>query len=59
MVLGRVARSHDRQWLYVELPHTALAPDFQNQTRPYNLQVATGFNGHLRLSLEISASDPD
>ncbi|MCS7031835.1 MAG: N-acetylmuramoyl-L-alanine amidase [Gloeomargarita sp. SKYG116] len=58
-VVGRVTRSHDRQWLYVDLPNTAVSVGFQDQTRPYNLRVETGNSGHVRLVLEVSSNDPD
>ncbi len=56
---GRVLRSKDRQWLYIDLPNTAVSSSFQNQTRPYNLRVEPGLTGSLRLALEVKTSDPD
>lgn len=58
-VVGRLIRSTDRQWLYLDLPNTAVSSSFQNQTRPYNLRVEPGFNQSVRLSLEVKTSDPD
>ncbi|MEN9243984.1 MAG: N-acetylmuramoyl-L-alanine amidase [Gloeomargarita sp. DG02_5_bins_242] len=58
-VVGRVIRSKDRQWLYVDLPNTAVSSHFQNQTRPYNLRVESALNGRVRLSLEVKTAEPD
>ncbi len=58
-VVGRVLRSKDKQWLYIDLPNTAVSNSFQNQTRPYNLRVEPGAMGSLRLALEVKTSDPD
>ncbi|APB35236.1 N-acetylmuramoyl-L-alanine amidase [Gloeomargarita lithophora Alchichica-D10] len=58
-VVGRVLRSKDKQWLYIDLPNTAVSGSFQNQTRPYNLRVEPGLTGNLRLALEVKTSDPD
>lgn len=58
-VVGWVRRSKDRQWLYIDLPNTAVSSSFQNQTRPYNLRVEPGSLGSLRLAVEVKTSDPD
>ncbi|MEN9227919.1 MAG: N-acetylmuramoyl-L-alanine amidase [Gloeomargarita sp. HHBFW_bins_205] len=56
---GRVTRSLDRQWLYVDLPNTGLSRELQNQTRPYNLRAEITSTGHTRLMLEVRTGDPD